>query len=110
MVLTWTLLLKFWLTVAAIKATAWMVPGFHVPWLSAMFLAVLITALVAFVETLSGSRYAPYTIGIFAWSTGVLIVYTRQWILPGVDSTWIGAIVAGSVLWALGLVVPKIWG
>ncbi len=108
--LTWTLLLKFWLAVVVIEVTSWLVPGFHVTWLSGMFLAVFMTAMVGLVESIAGSRYAPYTSGTFAWATGVLIVYVGQWVLPGVDSSWIGAIAVGSVLWGTSLLIPKVWG
>lgn len=107
---TWILLLKFWLAVGLIYLTSWIVPGFHVTGLAGMFLAVLMTALVAIIETTAGSQYVPNAHGILAWASGVVILYCGQWILPGIHANLLGAILAGTILWAVSFLVPKIWG
>lgn len=104
------LLLKFWLVVGLIYLTSWIVPGFHVTWLAGMYLAILMTAIVALIETIAGSQYVPNAPGILAWASGTIILYCGQWILPGIHATIFGSILAGTVLWAVSFLVPRIWG
>ncbi len=68
------------------------------------------TVLVARSEANAESPYGPHNPSLLAWTAGTLIVYWTMDGASGYTSTWVQAVLAGSLLWGAGLRIPKIWG
>lgn len=108
--MTWHYLLRFWLVVTVLYIMAVVVPGFSVSPVTSIFLAVFLTMATSFLEFWLGTRASPRIPGMVAWAMAALLLWIAGRILPGVQVTIWGAILAGGLLWVAGLTFPQIWG
>ncbi|GFN30906.1 phage holin family protein [Paenibacillus xylaniclasticus] len=95
-----------------VSAIVLMLVGFIVPqfsvggfW-SALFLAVVIAALGWIIEGIFGKKVTPFGRGIVGFIASAAVIWVAQFIVGGVNVTWLGAILAALVIGIIDLFIP----
>ncbi len=101
---------KFWVVVTVIYLTAHIVPGFSAALLSSVLLALFFTIITTLVETAAGQRFSPRARRAASLGIAALSLWAAGRLVPGVHTTWWGALLAGGLLWLTGLIFPSVWG
>ncbi|MDQ6423010.1 phage holin family protein [Paenibacillus sp. LHD-117] len=95
-----------------VSALVLMLVGFIVPqfsvggfW-SAFFLALVIAALGWIIEGIFGKRVTPFGRGIVGFIASAVVIWIAQFVVGGVEVTWLGAILAALVIGIIDLFIP----
>ncbi|MEK3881837.1 phage holin family protein [Paenibacillus sp. PL2-23] len=95
-----------------VAALVLMLVGFIVPqfsiggfW-SAVFLALVISALAWIVEGIFGKRVTPFGRGIVGFLASAAVIWIAQFIVGDVTVTWLGAILAALAIGIIDLFIP----
>lgn len=96
--------------VAVMASLNWVMPGIQMPWVAVLAIPILLSGWAMLLEFIAGTRLSPAAYSATAWSTATVVLYLTQFLLPSTHITVIGALVGGSVVWMIGLVMPRIWG
>lgn len=95
-----------------VAALVLMLVGFIVPqfsvggfW-SALFLALVIAALGWIIEGIFGKRVTPFGRGIVGFLASAAVIWLAQFIVGGVNVTWLGAILAALAIGIIDLFIP----
>lgn len=95
-----------------VAALVLMLVGFIVPqfsvggfW-SALFLALVIAAIGWIIEGIFGKRVTPFGRGIVGFLASAAVIWIAQFIVGGVDVTWLGAILAALAIGIIDLFIP----
>ncbi|AJY73646.1 phage holin family protein [Paenibacillus beijingensis] len=95
-----------------VAALVLMIVGFIVPqfsvggfW-SALFLALAIAVLGWIAEGIFGRRITPFGRGIVGFIASVVVIWLAQFIVAGVSTTLLGAILAALVIGIIDLFIP----
>lgn len=100
-------IVRFVVAALVLIVTDWLVPGFDVGgfW-SALFLAVAIAVIAWILEGLFGRKITPFGRGIIGFLTSALVIWLAQFVVGGVSSTMIGAVLAALVVGIIDLFIP----
>lgn len=100
-------IVRFIVAALVLIVTDWFVPGFDVGgfW-SALFLAIVIAIVAWILEGIFGRRISPFGRGIVGFLTSALVIWFAQFIVGGVRSTMLGAILAALVIGIIDLFIP----
>lgn len=100
-------IVRFIVAALVLIVTDWFVPSFDVGgfW-SALFLAVVIAVVAWIIEGIFGRRINPFGRGIVGFLTSALVIWLGQFIVGGVETTVIGAILAALVIGIIDLFIP----
>ncbi|MFX3633016.1 MAG: phage holin family protein [Candidatus Pristimantibacillus sp.] len=98
---------RFIVSALVLMVVSWIVPQFSVGgfW-SALFLALVIAALGWIIEGIFGKKVTPFGRGIVGFIASVVVIWVAQFIVGGVDVTWLGAILAALVIGIIDLFIP----
>ncbi|UUZ92956.1 phage holin family protein [Paenibacillus sp. P25] len=90
-------LIRFIVSALMLLVVSWIVPGFTVGgfW-SAFFLALVIAIAAWIIEGIFGKRITPFGRGIVGFITSAVIIWLAQFIVSGVSTSFIGALLAPS--------------
>ncbi|ALS23517.1 phage holin family protein [Paenibacillus naphthalenovorans] len=100
-------LVRFVVSAIMLLVVSWIVPGFSVGgfW-SAFFLALVIAIAAWIIEGVFGRKITPFGRGIVGFVTSALIIWLAQFIVTGVSTSIIGAILAALVIGIIDLFIP----
>ncbi len=100
-------LVRFIVSALMLLVVSWVVPGFSVGgfW-SAFFLALVIAIAAWVIEGIFGRKITPFGRGIVGFLTSALIIWLAQFIVGGVTTSIIGAILAALVIGIIDLFIP----
>lgn len=100
-------LVRFIVSALMLLVVSWIVPGFSVGgfW-SAFFLALVIAVAAWVIEGAFGKRITPFGRGIVGFVTSAVIIWLAQFIVSGVSTSFIGAILAALVIGIIDLFIP----
>ncbi len=100
-------LVRFIVSALVLMFVSWLVPGFSVGgfW-SALFLALVIAVFAWIIEGIFGKRITPFGRGIVGFLVSALVIWVAQFIVTGVATTMIGAILAALVIGIIDLFIP----
>lgn len=98
---------RFVVAALVLIVTDWLVPGFDVGgfW-SALFLAIVIAVVAWIIEGIFGRKINPFGRGIVGFLTSALVIWIGQFIVGGVNTTILGAILAALVIGIIDLFIP----
>ncbi|WP_281885217.1 phage holin family protein [Paenibacillus sp. YYML68] len=100
-------LVRFIVSAIMLLVVSWIVPGFSVGgfW-SAFFLALVIAIGAWVIEGAFGKRITPFGRGIVGFIVSALVIWASQFIVGGVSTSFIGAILAALVIGIIDLFIP----
>lgn len=98
---------RFIVAALMLMFVSWVVPNFTVGgfW-SALLLALVIAILGWIVEGIFGKRITPFGRGIVGFLASAIVIWIAQFIVGGVSSTFVGAILAALVIGIIDLFIP----
>ena len=98
---------RFLLVAVILVTTSFVTPGFTIAGMwSYIVAAIVITGLDYLVELLMGVDASPFGKGISGFIIAALIIYLAQFIVPNMNVTLLGAILAAVVIGILDVVFP----
>ncbi|MCD1259316.1 phage holin family protein [Paenibacillus athensensis] len=100
-------LVRFIVSAVVLMVVGWLVPGFSVGgfW-SAFFLALVIALAAWVIEGVFGKRITPFGRGIVGFIVSALVIWGSQFVVSGVSSSLIGAVLAALVIGIIDLFIP----
>jgi putative membrane protein len=100
-------LIRFIVSALVLMIVSWLVPGFSVGgfW-SAILLALVIAVASWIIEGIFGKRITPFGRGIVGFLVSALVIWLAQFIVSGVATSMIGAILAALVIGIIDLFIP----
>lgn len=100
-------LIRFLVAAITLLLIGYIVPGFQVFSFSSAFLAALVIASLGWIaETFFGEGISPYGRGVVGFLTTAVIIYITQFIVGGMKSTFIGALLASLIIGIVDLFIP----
>ena len=101
------LIVRFIVSALVLMFMGFILPGFGpISFLNALIAAVVISVLGYLIETLFGKNVSPQGRGIIGFLTSAVVIYLAQYIVPALDVTIIGALVAALVIGIIDIFVP----
>ena len=100
-------IVRFVVSAIVLLIVGYLVPQFTVGgfW-SAFFLALVIAIMGWVIEGLMGTRVTPFGRGIVGFLTSAVVIYLAQFLVVGVSSTLLGALMAALVIGIVDLFIP----
>jgi putative membrane protein len=100
-------LVRFIVSALVLMVVGWIVPSFTVGgfW-SAFFLALVIAVAGWIIEAIFGTRITPFGRGIVGFLVSALVIWLAQFVVSGVSTTFVGAILAALVIGIIDLFIP----
>lgn len=100
-------LVRFLVSALVLLFVSWLVPGFRIGgfW-SAVFLAIVIAVASWIIEGIFGKRITPFGRGIVGFIVSALVIWGAQFIVTGVSTSMIGAVLAALVIGIIDLFIP----
>jgi len=100
-------LVRFIVSALVLMVVGWLVPGFSVGgfW-SAFFLALVIALAAWVIEGVFGKRITPFGRGIVGFIVSALVIWGSQFVVSGVSTSLIGAVLAALVIGIIDLFIP----
>ncbi|TDG00421.1 phage holin family protein [Paenibacillus piri] len=100
-------LVRFIVSALVLMFVSYIVPAFKVGgfW-SAFFLALVIALAAWIIEGVFGKKITPFGRGIVGFVTSAVIIWLAQFIVSGVSTSIIGALLAALVIGIIDLFIP----
>lgn len=100
-------LVRFIVSVLVLMGVGYVVPGFDVMGITtATIAALVITALGYLIEVVMGEKVSPYGRGIVGFIVSAIVIYVTQFVVPGMEVTMIGALLAALVIGIIDTFIP----
>ena len=101
------LVIRFIVSALVLMFVGFLIPGFGpITFLNALIAAVVISVLGYAIEALFGKNVSPQGRGIIGFLTSAVVIYLAQYIVPDLDVTIIGALVAALIIGIIDIFVP----
>ncbi len=101
------LIIRFVVSAIVLMLVSFILPGFAQLGIGQALIAAVVIALLGFiVESFFGRRISPQNRGLIGFVTSAVIIYAAQLVVPGMQITIIGAILAAIVIGVIDLFVP----
>jgi len=101
------LIVRFIVSALVLMFVGFILPGFGpISFLNALIAAVVISVLGYLIEALFGKNVSPQGRGIIGFLTSAVVIYLAQYIVPDLDVTIIGALVAALIIGIIDIFVP----
>lgn len=98
---------RFIVSAVVLMVVSFLLPGFRtLGFLSALMAAVVIAALGWIVESLLGRGVSPYGRGIVGFVVSAIVIWAAQFVVPGMEVSVLGALLAAFVIGVIDLFVP----
>lgn len=100
-------IVRFVVSALVLMFVSFIVPAFKVGgfW-SAFFLALVIAIAAWVIEGIFGKKITPFGRGIVGFITSAVIIWVAQFVVSGVSTSFIGAILAALVIGIIDLFIP----
>ena len=101
------LIVRFVVSAVVLMLLGFILPGFAQIGFGQALIAAVVIALIGFiVESLFGQRISPQNRGLVGFITAAVIIFLAQFVVPGLQVTVIGAVLAAIVIGVIDLFVP----
>lgn len=98
---------RFVVSAVVLMLVGYVVPGFsRITFWEALLAAIVIAAAAYVIESLFGRKVSPYSRGIVGFAVAAVIIYLTQFVVPGMQVSILGALLASFVIGLVDLVVP----
>ncbi len=98
---------RFIVSALVLMLVGFLIPGFQtMTFFHALFAAVVIAVLGWVVESLLGKSVSPYGRGVVGFIVSAATIWIAQFIVPGMQVSVIGALLAAFVIGIIDLFVP----
>ncbi len=98
---------RFIVSALVLMLVGLLLPGFKaLSFFHALFAAVVIAVLGWVVESLLGKNVSPYGRGVVGFIVSAITIWVAQFIVPGMEVSIIGALLAAFVIGIIDLFVP----
>ncbi|WP_066499590.1 phage holin family protein [Abyssisolibacter fermentans] len=100
-------IIRFILAAIVLSIASFLTPGFSIRGLGPIILAsIVIMAIDSLVESIMGVDASPFGKGIKGFFIAAIIIYVAQFIVPNMNVSIIGALLASLVIGILDAVIP----
>ena len=101
------LIIRFVVSAIVLMLVSFLLPGFAtLRFFQALLAAVVIAVLGFIIESLFGRRISPQNRGFIGFITAAVVIYVAQFLVPGMNVTFIGAALAAVIIGIIDLFVP----
>ncbi|HBL37234.1 MAG TPA: hypothetical protein DDZ55_10545 [Firmicutes bacterium] len=99
--------IRFVVSALVLMFVGFLIPGFRVGgFTGALIAAVVIAVLGYIVESLFGRDVSPQGRGLVGFLTSAVVIYLAQFIVPSLEVSIIGALLAAAVIGVIDAIVP----
>jgi len=100
-------LVRFIVSALVLLAVGFFVPGFSmVGFINALIAAAVIALLGFIVESIMGENISPQNRGIVGFLASAIVIYATQYIVPGLNVTILGSLIAAFLIGLIDAFVP----
>jgi len=100
-------IIRFIVSALVLLFVSFLVPGFQVGgFLGALLAAVVIAVLGYIAESLFGKNVSPQSRGVVGFITAAVVIYLAQFIVPALEVSVLGALLAALVIGIVDAFVP----
>lgn len=100
-------IIRFVVSALVLLFVSFLVPGFRVGgFLGALLAAVVISVLGYIVESLFGKNASPQSRGVVGFLTAAVVIYLAQFVVPALEVSVLGALLAALVIGIVDAFVP----
>lgn len=101
------MIIRFIVSALVLMFVGFLIPGFGpISFLNALIAAVVISLLGYGIEALFGKKISPQGRGIVGFLVSAVVIYLAQFIVPDLDVTILGALIAAVIIGVIDLFVP----
>ncbi|MGI6364376.1 MAG: phage holin family protein [Bacillota bacterium] len=101
------IIVRFIVSALVLMFVGFLVPGFGpIGFWNALIAAVVISVLGYIIEALVGKNVSPQGRGIIGFLTAAVVIYLTQFIVPALDVSILGALIASLVIGIIDIFVP----
>ncbi|MFO7152239.1 MAG: phage holin family protein [Bacillota bacterium] len=101
------MIIRFIVSALVLMLVSFLIPGFEVAGFTGALIASIVIAILGFiVESLLGEKISPQNRGIVGFITAAVVIYFAQYLVPAMDVTWWGALLASFVIGIVDAFVP----
>lgn len=98
---------RFIVSALVLMLVGFLLPGFKaLTFFHALFAAIVIAALGWVVESLLGKSVSPYGRGVVGFIVSAITIWIAQFVVPGMEVSVIGALLAAFTIGIIDLFVP----
>ena len=103
------LIVRFVVSAIVLLVLGFILPGFQIAgFINALVAAILIAVVGYLVESLFGERISPQARGLVGFLTAALIIWGAQFVVPSMQVTVLGALLASLVIGIIDAFVPTV--
>lgn len=100
-------IIRFIVSALVLLVVGYVIPGMTmVGFVNALAAAAVIAILGYIVEAIMGEGVSPQNRGIIGFITAAIVIYVTQYIVPGLEVTILGALIAALVIGLIDAFVP----
>ena len=100
-------IIRFIVSALVLMFVGFLLPGFSsLTFFNALLAAIVIAALGWVVESTLGKGISPYRRGLVGFIVSALVIWAAQLIVPGMEVTFFGALLAAFTIGIIDLFVP----
>lgn len=101
------LVVRFIVSALVLMVIGFLIPGFRaLGFFNALLAAVVIAAIGWVIESTLGKKVSPYGRGIVGFLVSAIVIWTAQFIVPGMAVSIIGALLAAFAIGIIDMFVP----
>lgn len=101
------LIVRFIVSALVLMFVGFLVPGFGpIGFVNALIAAVVISVLGYLIESIVGKKVSPQGRGIVGFLTSAAVIYLAQYLVPALNVTLLGALIAALVIGIIDIFVP----
>lgn len=101
------MIIRFIVSALVLMLVSFIIPGFNVAGFTGALIAAIVIAILGFiVESLLGDKVSPQSRGIVGFITAAAVIYFAQFLVPAMNVTWWGALLASLVIGIIDAFVP----
>ncbi|NLZ29037.1 MAG: phage holin family protein [Firmicutes bacterium] len=101
------LIVRFIVSAIVLMVVSFILPGFAQLGFGHALIAAVVIALLGFIaESFFGRRISPQNRGLVGFVVSAVIIFLAQYVVPGMNVSIIGAILAAIVIGVIDLFVP----
>jgi len=101
------LVVRFVISALVLLFVGFLLPGVEIAgFINALIAAVVIAVLGFIVETVLGEKVSPQSRGLVGFLTSAVVIFSAQFVVPAMQISIIGALLASAVIGLIDAVVP----
>lgn len=100
-------IVRFIVSAIVLLLVGYLIPGFSMSGFGTALLAALVIAGLGWAaEKLFGDRYSPQARGVVGFLVAAVVIYLAQFLVPGMQASILGALLAALVIGFVDAIVP----